>query len=124
MFTQHEILAIVADDNFPSNLELSYSENVLPIVEENWNELSTDFELSENLISNVIRFRMAKNAPDGILDYSPNHLGEHDMLINFIESIQISSNYKMLRQISNPPHSPGQTDCSNELKFGKHAPMG
>ena len=71
MFTQHEILAIVADDNFPNNLELSYSENVLPIVEENWNELSTDFELSENLISNVIRFRMAKNAPDGILDYSP-----------------------------------------------------
>ena len=87
MFTIQLIHDIVANEvNTPANLDNSYTPDVLQVVRDEWEQLSTTFILDDNLLSNCIRFRLANLRPTQELNYTPNLLGDHQNLIYFLKS--------------------------------------
>ena len=89
MLTRQELLNLVLrDQNVDQNqLRLQYSDQLISMISDHYDEISCNFMTSDLLISNYFRYRFASNAPNQTLNYYPLILGEDNSFIDYVEAI-------------------------------------
>ena len=83
------INAIVQNDRLDIGLDMEYSAEYVPLIENYYNEIKTWYQTDAALCANRIVFRLATSPPIHQLDYNPAMLGDHVALIDFVHGILI-----------------------------------
>ena len=79
-----------SDISPPNNIRETYSEPIIPIILEHWDEINCSMTLNPELYCSQFSYRLSMLRPTATIDYWPEKIGHHPAIVAFAKRILIA----------------------------------